>query len=208
MMISHNGIKRLFIFLFLLSVGCTYTLTGVDNRHISTYKEKEQGYERVFINDKLSDDYDGIIVQYFPCNDNYLQASDDALLSYLDRKSCFLYRTIPNQVSRYLRERNTFKTIVVTDEIDSVDPRQLILKARLDRILLQNREDKISPHSDMVDVTYEIEGELADAITGRLIAKFKHLRTLPLQKRMLKEGIIAGGNIVAEDIARFIMRIY
>jgi hypothetical protein len=206
--ISYKSIKIFFIFLVLLSVGCTYTLTGVDNKPISTYKVKEQGYEKVFIDDKLSEDYDEIIVQYFPCNDNYLRASDSVLLSYLDRDPCFLYRVIPNQVSKYLRERNIFKTIVVTDEIDSVYSRQLILKARLNRLLLQNKRDRISSHTDIVDITYEIEGELVDAITGRLIAKFKHIRSLPLQKRMLNEGIIASGDIVAEDIARFIMRIY
>lgn len=208
MVISFNGIKRLVVFMFLLSAGCAYTLRGLDNRTAGSYKEKEQSYEKVFISDKLSDDYDEIIIQYLSCDSNYLHAPTSMLPSYLEKDTCFLHRTVPEKLSYYLREGNLFRRVLVTGEIDSVAPRQVILRIRLNRLLLQNRENEISSHSDMVDVTYEIEGELADAITGRLIAKFKHIRSLPLQKRMLNEGIIAGGNFVAEDIARFIMRIY
>ncbi len=207
-MISHKSIKNLLIFLFLLSVGCTYILTGVENRPLSTYKEKEQGYERVFISDKLSRGYDEIIIQYFSCDADYLQATPSMLPSYLEDDPCFLHRRVPEKLSDYLRERNLFKNVLVTGEVDSVMPRQLILRARLKRLLLQNREDEISMPSDMINVTFVIEGELVDALTGRLLARFKHIISSSLSRQMIKEGIIEGGDMVAKDIAGFIRRIY
>ncbi len=206
-MVYNRYIKIVFVLVILVSCGCASTLKGIAGRP-SARPAEEETHERVFTDRRLSDNYHGIIILHPQCDFDSLNLPDEELRPYFEGKGCFFTEVFSRDISDTLKEYGLFEDVYIEDDIDLVEPGQLILRTSVTNPVIQSMGGGWFSGEEKWRLSFVLDGTITDATTGRLLAKFRYTPVVTLHKGMIKPAISRGGKMLAQAIAGFLRRIY
>lgn len=181
-------------------IGCTFVLGGCSSASNALITEEPVKYETLIIKSvslqaaDLDDDNRANLAAYNAVREQLIKA----------------YST---SIEEYIKPRNLFKTVVISDNVD--DPRKyehpLVLETKFDKIMLGNRAKRIArymfvgiPIFGRGIMMIEAKGRLLDGKSNKVLTTVKYDRNTSWDTSSLEDNLMKLTRNLAHDYAEFI----
>ncbi len=201
------GRLAIYLLVVLLLFSCAGG-KGVKETKETSFGKKVLGTERIYLTEPLRNKYSEIIILDFSLEGTNIQKVNEKKHPDFKDTVKSLTTLVPDTVAEHLRQRGIFKSVVRANSVDNPSPRAVILKARFTSITSGNRALRFFVGFGAGSSTVGVDGELIDAVTGKVLARFIHNRHSPASMGNYKVVFNADGKNLGKDIARFIKKLY